>query len=141
MFKAIRFLCLFPILLHAQMQQGVDYQELTAEISFNPIEKLVRGHVEISFDLKQKVDSIYLDAIAMEFDSVQINGQPAQWKNTQKRIVFDVNDLSSTNTMSFNYKAHPKKHFTLLVGMMIFMEMNRYGPKGKGNIPAIGCPV
>lgn len=92
---------------------SVDFKSLKLEVSFEPQKKLVKGRVEEQFVVLQKgVDTLFLDAIAMKFNSVQLDGSPVDFTNTGKGIVLRFKNplaWNSSHTILIDYEASPLK--------------------------------
>lgn len=94
-------------------EQVVDMQKLNLKISFLPEEGKVMGQVSHDFKvLRQQVDSLFLDAIRMEFSEVKLDGKEVKHKNTGRGIwIYFPQALNWDNQhkLSINYTAYPKK--------------------------------
>ncbi|MFO7719209.1 MAG: M1 family metallopeptidase [Gillisia sp.] len=88
----------------------VDFKNVLAEVSIFPLEERVEGTVDFSFDILQKVDSIFIDAKNMEFENVVFNGKPVEFHNDNSRIwlIYKFKP-SEENTLKFSYSAQPKQ--------------------------------
>ena len=77
---------LFSIVIFGQRQHGIDF--LHAKVSIQPIaqEKRIKGQVTYEFDALSAVDSVFLDAKNMSFQSVQLNGKKVKFSNNGKTI-------------------------------------------------------
>ncbi|SDL21812.1 M1 family metallopeptidase [Kriegella aquimaris] len=77
---------LFYIFIFGQQQPKVDF--LHAEVSIVPLpqEKQIKGQVTYEFDALSAVDSVFLDAKNMHFQSVRLNGKEVKFSNDGKTI-------------------------------------------------------
>ncbi|CAM4254773.1 M1 family metallopeptidase [Gillisia limnaea] len=88
----------------------VDFKDVLAEVSIFPAEERVEGTVDFSFDILQKVDSIFIDAKNMEFENVVFNGKPVKFHNDTSRLWLISNfEASEENSLEFSYSAQPKQ--------------------------------
>ena len=93
----ISFLFLFQTALIAQPQvrtyyadeglvpreHSVDMLTLKLEVSFEPMKKTIHGIVTHTFKVLQKTtDSIVLNAVNIDIESLEMNGKPLKYKNT-----------------------------------------------------------
>ena len=94
-------------------EHSVDFKSLKMEVSFEPKKKLIKGKVEESFTVLQKdVDTLFLDAIDMKFNAVQLDGSPVDFTNTGDGIVLRFKKplaWNSSHTISIDYEASPLK--------------------------------
>ena len=94
----------------AQQTDFVDFLECKAEVKPLPIQKEVRGTCTYTFVIKKAVDSIYIDAKKMAFDNVYLKNKKAMYKVTDDKLwLFNNFKVGKEYSVSFNYKAHPKK--------------------------------
>ncbi|HLV15553.1 MAG TPA: M1 family metallopeptidase, partial [Xanthomarina sp.] len=115
--------CLVHFFLFAQQTETVDFSHVKAHISFKVDSAQVLGLVQYQFKTLQAVDSVYLDAMAMDFDEVLLNGKQAKFKNDSKKlVVFSEFKADETHSLSFNYKATPKQ-------TLYFIGWNTEAPK------------
>jgi len=94
----------------AQQTKYVDFLRCKAELTILPVEKVVSGIVTYSFKMKKATDSIFIDAKNMTFDNVYINKKRTSFNVTNKKIwLFKHFKKNKEYTVSFNYRAQPKK--------------------------------
>ncbi len=87
-----------------------DFSRIEAEVSIYPEKQEVEGDVLYFFDVLQPVDSIYIDAVNMQFTDVLLNGKKVKFSNNGKRIWLKKKFLpSENNQLSLHYTVHPKK--------------------------------
>ncbi len=88
----------------------IDFKNVLAEVSIFPVEERVEGTVDFSFDILQKVDSIFIDAKNMEFENVIFNGKPVNFHNDTSRLWLISNfKPSEENNLKFSYSVNPKQ--------------------------------
>jgi len=94
----------------AQQTQFVDFLSCTAEVMILPVKKEVRGKVKYSFKIKEDIDSIFIDAKKMVFDNVYFKNRKISYKITNNKLwLFKSFKKENEYSVSFDYKAHPKK--------------------------------
>ncbi len=84
--RPVLFFLILAQLLDAQTQDRVDF--VHAEVYIEPMseQKSIKGSVKYQFQVLKNVDSIFLDAINMDFTSVLIDGEKARFTNNGKTI-------------------------------------------------------
>ncbi|MGM1054989.1 MAG: M1 family metallopeptidase [Bacteroidota bacterium] len=88
----------------------LDFKNVLAEVSIFPSEERVAGTVDFSFDILQKVDSIFIDAKNMEFEQVVFNGKPVKFYNDTSRLwLISKFKPSEENNLKFSYSVNPKQ--------------------------------
>ncbi len=100
---------LFSVTLVAQQIQKVDFKSAVGKITLDPDKKEVLGAVLYNFEVLQMVDTIYIDAQNMSFDTVFVNDKQVDYKNSGKKLAIFQNYNLGKNNLSFNYVAHPKQ--------------------------------
>ncbi|KAG1648254.1 Leucine aminopeptidase 2 [Nymphon striatum] len=95
---------------HAQHQDKVDFINGTAMTVLNPKEKSIDGKIAYSYNILKQVDSIFLDAINMEFSEVTINEKKVDYSYDGKKIaIFSKFEKGQSDTLSLTYKVTPKQ--------------------------------
>ncbi|WMI64675.1 M1 family metallopeptidase [Aestuariibaculum sp. YM273] len=96
--------------LFAQQIDVVDFKRAAVSVSFQPEMKKVLGEVDYSLEILKSTDSIFLDAVSMEFSQVMLNGNLVDFRNDSKRLwIKHKFKKGKTYDLSFKYKAQPKK--------------------------------
>ena len=114
-FLQMKLLLLFIALISfncsfAQQTQLVDFLECKAEILPLPNKKEVKGVCTYTFKTIEAVDSIYIDAKQMTFENVSFKNREVAFKVTSDKLwLFNNFKKGEEYSVSFNYKAHPKK--------------------------------
>ncbi len=108
----IFFIVLFIVvhLTNAQHQDKVDF--LKAEVVINPNgkEKRIDGTVIYDFKLLEAVDSVFLDAKAMSFSAVKLNGKNASYRNHDNKIwIKNKFKKGSKHKLIISYSCTPKQ--------------------------------
>ncbi len=106
----ILFLLSITITIQAQQTNIVDYKSIELDLKIKPEIKEVTGRVQVFFDILKPTDSIYLDAINMEFDAILLNDIKVKTHNDGKKL-WIINDFKTSKyyELQFNYKVTPKK--------------------------------
>jgi aminopeptidase N len=106
-------LCVFIVgLLTAQQSDNVDFKHIEALIVFNQlaIDNTTYNSYEIDFDILNSKDSIYLDAVNMEFKDVALNNKAVKFKNDGKKlIIYNEFRKGETHRLNFIFFIAPKK--------------------------------
>lgn len=103
------FLILFPSFLFSQQTKYIDFKEVDAVLTVNPIGKSVNGSVQYTFEVLSAIDTIRIDAKNMIFNDVKINSQACKFGNSGKELLLYEGFKKGKNTVSFEYSATPKQ--------------------------------
>jgi aminopeptidase N len=94
-------------------EHNVDFQHLLLNISFNPEEKKVIGEVTHTFTTLQKqVDTLFLDAPAINILSAELDGEKVNFKIIPEGVVFNFKNplkWKTQHNLHIHYEAIPKK--------------------------------
>ncbi|WP_460218590.1 M1 family metallopeptidase [Psychroserpens sp. MEBiC05023] len=120
-----RFPQLFVFLLvcsyvTAQQTKDVDFKRVAATIFIDQFEigSIFGTPYKIEFQVINSVDSIFINAVDMKFDSVRLNNEDVDFINTGKEVVVLNNFKKGRDyQLQFNFYASPKK-------AMYFFENN-----------------
>jgi len=109
-----RFLIILSLFLvvrtYSQQTDYVDFQSITANLSIFPEKQAVGGFLKYEFKILKSVDSIFIDAINMKFQTVYIDGIKISFTNDGSKLWLKHDFKSdSIYKLSFNYIAVPKK--------------------------------
>lgn len=108
--KQLQFLFLFfPYFLFSQQTKSVDFRNVNANITVNPIDKSVSGKVEYTFEVLADIDTIRLDAKEMNFNTLKVNSIMYKFSNSAKELLIYRGYKKGINTLSFEYSANPKQ--------------------------------
>ncbi|MFD0836391.1 M1 family metallopeptidase [Mariniflexile aquimaris] len=103
-------LFIWSLNLLAQQTEYVDFKSVTAELSIFPEKQAVGGYLNYEFKILKSVDSIYLDAVNMKFQTVNIKGKTIPFSNDGTKLWLKHDfKADSIYTLAFNYLAIPKK--------------------------------
>lgn len=97
---------------NAQQTDYVDFMRVEALIVFNQlaVDSTTYNSYEIDFKILKQTDSIYLDAVNMEFKHLAINNSKAKFRNDGKRLVVYNNfEKDQEYKLSFIFFNSPKK--------------------------------
>ena len=116
MFKNAKYILLTITLVigkisFAQSDVEVDFTHLTLKLDFEPEKQKILGEVDLKFDYKSEVDSIYLNGIRMNYERVKLNGKKAKYHYDTKGIWISSSlaKLGESNTISIEYSCNPRK--------------------------------
>ena len=101
------FLLLLSAVAFSQQLQSVDFKTMNASIEINPIKRNVVGEVSYTFEVKQLIDTIRIDAQKMVFTNMKINGKEVKFKENKKQLLLFEGYKKGKNTLTFNYDAFP----------------------------------
>lgn len=101
---------LFAFYLQAQQTDFVDFKSVKAQLSIFPENQTIRGSLNYKFKILKPVDSIFIDAVNMEFQNVNLNGLQIPYSNDKNKLwlkhPFEANE---SYELRFEYEAFPKK--------------------------------
>lgn len=100
------FLLLSSITL-AQQTRLVDFKTMQAQLEINPVKRNVKGNITYSFEVKDKVDTIRIDAQKMAFFDVKINGKTVSFKDNKRQLLLFDGYKQGSNILTFSYEAFP----------------------------------
>lgn len=115
--KHFLFSCLFLFFtsLYSQQVNVVDFEKIQADLKFEDQNK-ISGSVSVKFKIVEAVDSVYLDAIHMDFTNLELrtsNNMLLQGSDyhveADKLIVFYDFAENENYILNFKYVAQPKK--------------------------------
>ncbi len=102
--------CLILANIHAQHQDKVDFIRAKAHIRPLPGQKSIEGSVVYHFKVLQNIDSVFLDARDMVFNSVLVNRRKATFKTSKTKISIYRNfKKNKTYSIALGYSAKPKQ--------------------------------
>ncbi|MEM9362209.1 MAG: M1 family metallopeptidase [Bacteroidota bacterium] len=93
-----------------QIQDKVDFIRAQIHIVPEPYEKSISGVVNYEFKVLQNVDSVFLDAVNIDFSSVLLNGKPVKFSNTGRTI--NINSRFKKDkeySLALTYGTSPKQ--------------------------------
>lgn len=110
-YLVLLFLLFFTAFGFSQQTEYVDFKKIKAEIGFDVSQKKVYGEFECTFEVLKDTDFIYLDAIAMQFQSVTLNGKSVNSKSEAKKLIIfsDFEESKVYKLRFFYFKNNPKK--------------------------------
>lgn len=94
----------------SQQADYVDFKRANAKLYVVPEKQVVGGMLDYDFEILKPMDSIFIDAINMTFESVALNDESIPYSNNGKKLWLKHNfKKDSSYKVSFIYEAHPKK--------------------------------
>ena len=103
----MRYILLFLSAFAFGQNPSVDFLTVRATLQVNPVKRNVIGKCEYVFDVKNKVDTIYIDAQKIEFTDVKINGYNVKSGNNNRQMLLYDGFRKGKNTLTFGYEAFP----------------------------------
>ncbi|WP_108247008.1 M1 family metallopeptidase [Muricauda brasiliensis] len=101
---------LFVQFLSAQIQDKVDFIHADVLIEPTPIENRINGSVSYQFNVIDDVDSIFLDAVNLEFSNLTLDGENLDYDYNGKRIIIkNAMKAGENHIVSMEYVAKPKQ--------------------------------
>ncbi|WP_245625581.1 M1 family metallopeptidase [Flagellimonas eckloniae] len=101
---------LFGHILCSQIQDKVDFTNAEVYIEPFPKENQIKGTVRYGFQVLNDVDSIFLDAVNMDFSSVLLDLKKVKFANDGKVISIDKKfKKGDTHFLDLTYTAKPKQ--------------------------------
>lgn len=98
---------LISAITFAQQTQFVDFKTINASLDVNPVKRNVVGKCVYTFEVKNSIDTIRIDAHKMEFTNVKINNHSVNFKENKKELLLFEGFKIGENTLTFNYEAFP----------------------------------
>ncbi len=101
---------LFAQLLSAQIQDKVDFVRAEVLIEPTPSENRIKGSVAYQYNVIEAVDSIYLDAVNLDFSSVFLDGKEMDYDYNGRKITIKKEmEKDGTHILTMDYVAKPKQ--------------------------------
>lgn len=104
-----RIYLLFYFLPFFGFGQAVDFSKLELHISFEPYQGKVVGSVHHVFKAAPDTDSIFLNAIQMEYSEVLLNGREVRYGADAKGIWVLPDSLRAENELRISYSCIPRR--------------------------------
>ncbi|MCH2490834.1 MAG: M1 family metallopeptidase [Flavobacteriales bacterium] len=102
------FLLCFGLMGHSQQLNKVDFVRIKADVLPIPLQKKVKGSMDVSFKMLSTTDSIYLDAKQMNVSYDE--SQPIRVSEATNKIWLIGNFTKGANyTVSFDFEAVPSQ--------------------------------
>ncbi|MGB5274391.1 MAG: hypothetical protein WBN39_10090, partial [Flavobacteriaceae bacterium] len=103
-------LILCHLTVYGQHQDKVDFTRATINIGIDPLERSIEGSVTYDLTILKDVDSIFLDAKDMVFESVRLKNKKVAFTNTGKTIsIRHPFKAGKAYVLALAYQAHPKQ--------------------------------
>ncbi|GLU44655.1 M1 family metallopeptidase [Allomuricauda sp. NBRC 101325] len=107
----------FSQLLSSQTQDKVDFVRGAVFIEPIPQEKQIKGSVSYQFDVKSDVESIFLDAVNMEFSKVALDDETIDFEYDNRKLTIKPQLLKDKNhTLRIDYVTKPKQTVYFIEG-------------------------
>ena len=108
----VTFILLSFVISYGQQSDVVDFQRVEALLVFNQlaVDSTTYNAYEVDFKILKDTDSIFLDAVNMQFKHVALNNTAVTFKNDGKKLIvhsdFKTGEVSK---LSFIFNNAPKK--------------------------------
>jgi aminopeptidase N len=94
----------------AQHQDKVDFIKASVLVEPLPFQKAIQGEVIYDFIVLSELDSVFLDAKNMDFNTVKLNGRKVKFRNDSKQIVIRKKfKKGETYSLGLRYFCIPKQ--------------------------------
>src|SRR5690606_29099762 len=104
------FLIFFTSLSFSQQLEVVDFTRVDAKLSFDIEASKVLGVVDYYFNILKPTDSVFLDAVHMDFKEVLLNNKRIPYTNTTNHLVLPAAfKAGESYRLRVAYQAQPKK--------------------------------
>ena len=103
------FLLFFSIFTFGQQLKSVDFLTAKGVLELDFDKKSISGLATYTFQVLNKIDTIKVDAVNMEFSEVKINGKNVGFKINKRNLALYQGYKKGKNVLSFRYKATPKQ--------------------------------
>ena len=103
------FLLFFSIFTFGQKLKSVDFLTAKGVLELDFDKKSISGLATYTFQVLNKIDTIKVDAVNMEFSEVKINGKNVGFKINKRNLALYQGYKKGKNVLSFRYKATPKQ--------------------------------
>ena len=132
---------LFTGFVFSQPQPSVDFFKADIDIFPDPDYKRINGKVTYSFKVLHKTDSVFLDAINMDFSSVLLNGKKVRHANTKEKIVFYKKlKADKTYKLTLDYSTIPAQTVYFLGWEDSIPDNNQIWTQGQGKYTSHWLP-
>lgn len=102
--------CFFVQLLPGQVQDKVDFVHANVVIEPSPFENSIKGSVAYQFRATEEVDSIYLDAVDIDFSIVYLDEKKIDYDYNGEKITIKTNiKKGDDHTLAMEYTSRPKQ--------------------------------
>lgn len=108
--KVFLFICCFPYLVYCQIQDKVDFKRGHIAITIFPKEQQIHGSVTYDFTVLNEVDTVFLDAKNMTFESVVLNHKKVAYSNDEQKITIQKKlKKGGSYSLRLDYTVQPKQ--------------------------------
>ena len=95
---------------YGQHQDKVDFTTASVYIKPEPLKRQIKGSVIYHFEVKQNVDSIFLNANNMSFTKVELDGKPVNSLKTEKALTIEKKfKKGKSHKLNIEYVTEPKQ--------------------------------
>lgn len=101
--------CVWSLSFNIWLNAQVDFTNINMEVFPDVDQKAIRGKGSYIFELKTETDSIFLDAINIKFEEVELNGKPINFWNSGKRLGFKAPKKLGKHQLVVAYGTKPRQ--------------------------------
>jgi len=101
------YFLLVSTVIFGQQSQSVDFKTAHASLEINPVKRNVVGQMTYTFEVKNPIDTIRIDAQKIVFSEVKINKKVVNFKESKKQLLLFEGFKIGENSVSFTYEAFP----------------------------------
>ena len=98
---------LISIFCFSQKRESVDFTHIEAKIAPYVTQNRLWGQAILDFLVKEKTDSIFINAQNFNFSSVKLNGKPIKYRTLSKKIAFKAPKRLGKHQVKLQYTAKP----------------------------------
>ncbi|BFP43371.1 M1 family metallopeptidase [Flavobacteriaceae bacterium GF1] len=135
---------LLSLLCFSQRQKSVDFIKADAKITPSFSNKTIKGWATYEFDLISRTDSIFLDAVNMTFEKVELNGKKIKYSNSNQRIGVKAPRKLGNHLLELTYSVKPNQavYFTGWDGLdSVLKKTDGLNPTYKGIVSALNSKL
>jgi len=93
----------------SQAQKNVDFVRVQADINPDPYSKEISGTAKYEFNILEKVDTIYLDAVDMVFDEVMLNEKQVKFTTSHNKLSIKAPRRRGRHVLKLKFKNNPSQ--------------------------------
>ena len=99
----------FIVQAFSQEQPNVDFTHISIEILPILDDRKVEGSGSYEFVLSEKTDSIFLDAVSITFNRIELNGEKIDYSNNGLKLGIKAPENTGKQSLKLDYTAKPRQ--------------------------------
>lgn len=103
------FFLFFSVLAFSQQYKTVDFTKCFVLVEPDFKDNSIGGNLQFEFIVKEKIDTICIDAKNMMFDDLKLNGKKVPFYNDGEKLKIFKSFKKGKNILMFHYTAYPKQ--------------------------------